>query len=270
MQLAQSGGALSGAVPLSRTGSASRASSTKDQFGVALPVTPCGGTERWPVKTGTDDDASRVDLGTVDDRHTILALNQAERPPELPNSASANSPYETKRTDDGGLSELAVYRIKGWLKFWKYEKASQPNASPDGDFHVVIVDQAASSFAHAGDDPTGTSLVVEFPSKLCVAGRRDQYSDRGASHFIETGAAANALDMAAARGQFETLMSQILKAHPAGCSVNKCELTTRSAVPVYVTGVGFFDFPHGQIGRASNTFELHPVLAIYKRTVRGS
>jgi len=33
-------------------------------------------------------------------------------------------------------------------------------------------------------------------------------------------------------------------------------------VPVQVTGVGFFDFPHGQHGAAPNIIELHPVLKI--------
>jgi len=33
-------------------------------------------------------------------------------------------------------------------------------------------------------------------------------------------------------------------------------------VPVQVTGVGFFDFPHGQHGAAPNIIELHPVLDI--------
>src|SRR5260370_20871399 len=33
-------------------------------------------------------------------------------------------------------------------------------------------------------------------------------------------------------------------------------------VPVQVTGVGFFDFPHGQHGAAPNIIELHPVLGI--------
>ena len=37
---------------------------------------------------------------------------------------------------------------------------------------------------------------------------------------------------------------------------------THVNVPVTVTGVGFFDFLHGQDGVASNGIELHPVLAI--------
>lgn len=33
-------------------------------------------------------------------------------------------------------------------------------------------------------------------------------------------------------------------------------------IPVKVTGVGFFDFPHGQTGAAPNQIELHPILDI--------
>jgi hypothetical protein len=33
-------------------------------------------------------------------------------------------------------------------------------------------------------------------------------------------------------------------------------------VPVTVTGVGFFDFPHGQTGVADNAVELHPVIDV--------
>jgi hypothetical protein len=36
----------------------------------------------------------------------------------------------------------------------------------------------------------------------------------------------------------------------------------QSNVVVEVTGVGFFDFAHGQTGLAQNCVELHPVLAI--------
>jgi hypothetical protein len=34
------------------------------------------------------------------------------------------------------------------------------------------------------------------------------------------------------------------------------------SIPVRVTGVGFFDFEHGQTGVAPNAIELHPVLDI--------
>src|SRR5262245_48485180 len=33
-------------------------------------------------------------------------------------------------------------------------------------------------------------------------------------------------------------------------------------IPVRISGVGMFDFPHGQTGAAPNQIELHPVLAL--------
>jgi len=32
--------------------------------------------------------------------------------------------------------------------------------------------------------------------------------------------------------------------------------------PVEITGIGFFDRPHGQTGRAPNNIEIHPILSI--------
>jgi hypothetical protein len=38
-----------------------------------------------------------------------------------------------------------------------------------------------------------------------------------------------------------------------------------TSMPVKVTGVGFFDFKHGQRGLAPNAIELHPVATVYVR-----
>jgi hypothetical protein len=35
-----------------------------------------------------------------------------------------------------------------------------------------------------------------------------------------------------------------------------------------ITGVGFFDFDHGETGVARNAIELHPVLAFRRATCR--
>jgi hypothetical protein len=40
--------------------------------------------------------------------------------------------------------------------------------------------------------------------------------------------------------------------------------------PVVITGIRFFDFPHGQIGRAKNLIEIHPLMGIeFKHLVQG-
>jgi hypothetical protein len=82
------------------------------------------------------------------------------------------------------------------------------------------------------DDGHGHTMIAEIPSPGCVA---------TGSPFA--GQIANA------RAEFDrqfTVSSSFQTAN----------------IPVQVTGVGFFDFPHGQHGAAPNVIELHPVLDI--------
>lgn len=81
-------------------------------------------------------------------------------------------------------------------------------------------------------DSQGRTMVAEIPDPACV----------GKSSPLLPG-------IELARTQFDA------KYTPTGSyqSVN---------VPVVVTGVGFFDFPHGQRNVADNAIELHPVLDI--------
>jgi hypothetical protein len=81
-------------------------------------------------------------------------------------------------------------------------------------------------------DASGQTFVAEIPNPVCVGNGspfRDAIST--ARHDFDSKFTAT--------GSFQT--------------VN---------VPVKITGVGFFDFAHGQKGRAPNDFEMHPVLAI--------
>jgi hypothetical protein len=81
-------------------------------------------------------------------------------------------------------------------------------------------------------DSTGHTMIAEIPEPGCVS---------ASSPFL-TGVrhARNQFDSSyAARGGFST--------------VN---------VPVRITGVGFFDYHHGQTGVAPNAVELHPVIDI--------
>jgi Lamin Tail Domain/Putative Ig domain/Carboxypeptidase regulatory-like domain/Domain of unknown function (DUF4214) len=96
----------------------------------------------------------------------------------------------------------------------------------DSDYHVVVQDGA------------GNTMVTEIPypgtSPVCVT---------AASPFF-TG-------IAAARCKFD--------------SSSLPQATTNfqfANVPVRVTGVGMFDFPHGQTGASPNQIEIHPILDI--------
>jgi hypothetical protein len=95
----------------------------------------------------------------------------------------------------------------------------------DHDIHLVI----------ANPDNPAETMIVEFPDVACS----------GAA-----GSAYNAT-MKSAREQFDAMFGEPGSSH----------FTDLQSV-VQITGVGFFDFLHGQTGVAPNGIELHPVLSI--------
>jgi hypothetical protein len=92
----------------------------------------------------------------------------------------------------------------------------------DSDYHLVLHDAA------------GHTMIAEVPQPACV---------HGSSPFLA--------GITSARQEFDA------KYPTAGNSV-----WHSAGVPVTVTGVGFFDTPHGQTGVAPNAIELHPVLDV--------
>jgi hypothetical protein len=96
----------------------------------------------------------------------------------------------------------------------------------DSDFHIVLADPVQQS----------VTLIAEIPSGSCTAAKRAKFfNDERAQFATDFGKPA--------QGKLRKLAQPV-----AAC----------------VTGVGFFDFLHGQDGVAPNGFELHPVLSIVK------
>ena len=81
-------------------------------------------------------------------------------------------------------------------------------------------------------DEQGNTMVAEIPSPGCVG---------NGSPFASS--------IASARAKFDSQFTATSSFQSAN-------------VPVQVTGVGFFDFAHGQHGAAPNVIELHPILDI--------
>ena len=144
--------------------------------------------------------------------------------------------------DSGGRMDVEKkeYTVSGFLSFFKHEE--------DGDYHVVITDRPGD-FKRDKGIPNGRSMVVEFPDADCLSGKSGK------------GPATSVLgqSIAEARATFEEHVSGL-----SGMKIAK-------PIHVTVTGVGFFDFDHGQTGRATphpgadghgKVFELHPVTAI--------
>jgi len=91
----------------------------------------------------------------------------------------------------------------------------------DEDFHLVVADPHHRS----------RTMIVEFPSANCTR------------HSIK-------------RKQMRRARAAFVRA----CGYPSSSYFTRLRGKATISGVGFFDFYHGQTGVAPNAIELHPVL----------
>ena len=98
------------------------------------PVTECG-VERWSVKTGTDEDASLVNLAPVTPT-SIATMRSWTAPSSLP-ASNRLAPYETTN-----------WTVTATLLKFKREE--------DSDYHIVIADHE------------GNTMVTEVAAPLCV------------------------------------------------------------------------------------------------------
>jgi hypothetical protein len=98
---------------------------------------------------------------------------------------------------------------------------------------VVGVKRELDSDYHVILAEGGATIIAEIPLVGCTAGGQHRYA------------------MATARAELERAVGG-----PVGGS------WIHPNLPVRVTGVLFFDFPHGQSGHARNYAELHPVTAL--------
>jgi hypothetical protein len=93
------------------------------------------GVERWSVKTGTDPDASKVNLNSSSNT-TITSMRAIPAPSPIP-SNNRVAPTET-----------TVWVINATLTQYKLEN--------DSDYHLVI------------QDASGNTMITEIPSPTCV------------------------------------------------------------------------------------------------------
>lgn len=155
------------------------------------------GIERWAVKTLTDADARLVAWKPVG--ATVASLAGLPAP----------SPEPQGRIP----AERSVERVSGMIVAFKQEA--------DRDIHAVL------------EDPSGVTMIVEFPALGCTAGAQHRWA------------------MEVARRKFIATFGQPSTSH-----------FTHPNVMATVTGVLFFDRKHGQTGVAPNGVELHPVTGL--------
>ncbi len=100
--------------------------------------------------------------------------------------------------------------------------------------------EADSDYHLVLDDGSGHTMIAEIPDPSCV----------GSGSPLATG-------IETARDQFDARFDPTDRFQDAN-------------VPVTITGVGFFDFQHGQTGVAPNGIELHAVLDVNFGGSKGS
>ncbi len=191
-----------------------------------LPIhAQCGGTERWAVKVGTDPGASNVDLTSRSSMNLLdlIAIPEPQRPPAHDN---------TTRLD----AETHVFVVRARLVKFKFE-------ANDNDYHLVITDDTLNFTKGGAAPPSRHSFVAEIPDPNCIAGT--QGSPSAQSLFID-----------GIRNARNELAAQFPNIDTSG------QFNDAGGIPVEIVGVGFFDFPHKQVGRAPNNIEIHPVLDI--------
>jgi hypothetical protein len=221
------------------------------------------GTERWPVKTGQDQDRAKVgknvvngeDLGAGIVEATVEELITAPRPPGL--TIATQDPPQFKSVRDG-LTEVTIWRIEATIIALKHEA--------DGDYHLVL--QGSSGAEMVAEIPTPTEeFVGDSPWIKNIGAARQEVDDKllnGLSpadftlsngKFVPHGAVTfqprAAMD---ARLSFTTPKDSL--------TVQPLFATKIDPTSARITGVGFFDRAHGATGAAPNVIELHPVLKI--------
>jgi Bacterial Ig-like domain (group 2) len=178
-----------------------------------------------------------------------LAVEGTEPPPgPMPGLACGVERWNVKTLSDVDASRVDLSRVQMTSIKALNERTSHCNGGPerrsyseefeayevvgrithvapqdDRDYHVVVADPS---------DPAYT-IVTEVADIAC----------QGAIISPHRGA------LEAARNAFVALLGSRSTSSLVGTSVR-------------VRGVGFYDFNHGQIGRARNCMELHPILAI--------
>jgi hypothetical protein len=197
-----------------------RATQEKDHPGVPapLPVIPAAllkaaTHERWGPKTGADTDSQALRAVNAEEK-SIAVLRGLPYPAGLPPNGRAPA-------------EQHVYRVTTTLSAYKAES--------DGDYHLVLGDEAASQ-----------TVIGEIP----------KHGDFGAggSYFAdEIDAARQAMDV-----HFK--LQEQIDAPTEGEPM--IDFAPGGNIPVVVTGLCFFDFKHQQRGVAPNAVELHPVVGI--------
>jgi len=239
-------------------------------FVIPLLLVTKPGVERWPVKTGTDSDVALVgknilaghSLGAGIVRATVEELILMGRPLGMrPVSKNFDNAFHDTRL---GVVERTVWQIEADITALKLER--------DGDYHLVL--QGPSGETMIGEIPTATKAFLGASPWLAnIKAARKQIDDK----LVNKLTPANFVQLEGILVPRESL-PETEQMHAMSAPANMLTFSTPEdgdeiamatfktkvkPTAVRITGVGFFDKVHGQMGVSQlNGIELHPVLKV--------
>jgi len=247
--------------------SASVAAQIKAAAGVGVGPTPSAraeplapelatrpGFERWPVKTGTDPDVGKVDPRIVPT--TVEEMITIPRPPDMQPPTSEFPAYQERRF---APVETTIWSVDVVIIALKQET--------DGDYHLVL--QGASGETMIGEIPTPRPPFVQnnSPWLANIKDARAAVDDKLVKNLAPS-------DFIPLQGKLVPRASLTVQPEALPTFADSFATTLEGAAgPAFktkitptrasITGVGFFDKVHGQMGVSqSNGIELHPILKI--------
>jgi hypothetical protein len=217
------------------------------------------------VKTGTDQDVAAVGKNVVGGQNlgagiveaTVEELISISRPPEMPDPTQEALDYQHRRSTP---VETTIWRVEAEITALKLEA--------DGDYHLVL--QGASGETMIGEIPTPTTHFVSDSPWLTNIGQARQAVDDRLVSKLSPADFAPLGDKLVPRGalSFQPRPMPAVPASfltpPEGAGVAIPAFKTKiTPTRARITGVGFFDKVHGQMGVSqSNGIEIHPILKI--------
>jgi hypothetical protein len=225
------------------------------------------GSERWPVKTGQDQDRAKVGKNVINGENlgagivptTIDELISLPRPPGL--QVATQDPPQFKSVRDG-VTEVTIWTLQATITALKHEA--------DGDYHLVL--QSKSGVEMVAEIPTPTTQFVGDSPWLNNIKQARQAVDTTLVGKLSPAAFTLVNDKYLPQQSLASTDVAAAAPAPAGMSFTTPEegsgltqplfATRISPTAVQITGVGFFDRAHGATGAAPNVIELHPVLKV--------
>jgi hypothetical protein len=227
------------------------------------------GTERWPVKTGQDDDVALVGKNVIAGKNfgagiveaTVEELVAMPRTPDMADVSQLNPSFQSKRAQP---VEIVIWTIDVTITAMKLEA--------DGDYHLVL--QGTSGETMIGEIPTPTAdFVGSSPWLDNIKAARQAIDDKFVSRlnpadFVPRTPGGilvprNSLKQAP-KSMAEWKLPASFLTPPKGLETMMPTFKTQvPATKARITGVGFFDKVHGQTGVSlANGIELHAVLKV--------